>query len=132
MTNNTNSSRASKPKKPLQHWSPLLSGLKYFGSIAEQSQLHESGWHLLLKKEQDTAPRSKSQQARSNSQSVLSASSSLPAVFTCSNRAEMSMNHLWSLQVDVGVVKGLKEQVMMRGSSSDTLHLQFKQTNKGG
>lgn len=35
MTNNTNSSRASKPKKPLWHWSSLLSGLKYFGSIAE-------------------------------------------------------------------------------------------------
>lgn len=44
----------------------------------------------------------------------------------------MSMNHLWSLQVDVEVVKGLKEQVMMRGSSSDTLHLQLKQTNMGG
>lgn len=37
MTNNTNtnSSQASKPKKPLWLWSSLLSGLKYFGLIAE-------------------------------------------------------------------------------------------------
>lgn len=32
---NTNSSQASKPEKPLWHWSSLLSGLKYFGLIAE-------------------------------------------------------------------------------------------------